>query len=102
MAIIAGAFALLVLGGCAFLFLALLKWLVLFGIVVLYSVGLVALAIAGITGFGLYQVFGAGYGPLAIAVAIAAGLASAVLMLRRIAVETGISPKPPKGSKHAR
>lgn len=102
MSIFFGIFGLLVLGIGAVLFLALLRWLVLVGIVVLFSVGVVALAIAGIAGFWLYQFFGEAYGSLVIAASIVTGLASAVLILRRIATEIGIRSTSFKENQHAR
>lgn len=101
MAFYFGIFVLLLFGSGALLLLALARWLVLVGITVLYCVGLSALTIGGIAGFGLFQVLGAGYGPLVVAVAITAGLSSAVLMLQRIAIEIGIRPKPLEEKHHA-
>jgi len=101
--IFSGLFGLLVLGVGAILFLAVLRWLVLVSIAVIFCIGTVSLAIAGIVFFGLYQFFGTKYGPLIIAVSIAFGLMSAVLMLRSIAAEIGIRPSNPlKRTDHAR
>ena len=82
-----GLLSLLLFGAGVFLVLGLLRFLALAGIAILMSIGFVSLAIAAITFFGLYQLFGAEYGALNIAVAIAIGLLSAFLILRRIASE---------------
>lgn len=101
MTIFFGIFVLLLFGSGALLLLALARWLVLVGITVFYCVGLTALAIGGIAGFGLFQVLGAGYGPLVVAVAITTGLTSAVLILQRIVIEIGIRPKQLEEKHHA-
>lgn len=64
MVIFFGIFVLLLLCTGVLLILALLRWLVLVGITVLFCICFTVLAIGDIAGFGVFQTVGAGYGPL--------------------------------------
>ena len=85
-----GLVGLLVLGIGATLFLALIRWLLLIGLVILYCICTVSLATGAILFFGLYQFFGAEYGAIAMAISITAGLTLAILLFLGIAKELGI------------
>lgn len=97
-----GLVGLLVLGIGATLFLTLMRWLLLCGIVILYCIGAVSLAAGAIVFFGLYQFFGAEYGALIMAISITVGLMLAILLFLGIAKELGIRQgNPIKETHHA-
>lgn len=90
MVIFSGLLALLVLGIGTTLCLALMRWLLLIGIAMLYCIGAISLAAGAIVFFGMYQFFGAEYGALILAISIAVGLISAMTFLLGIAKKFGI------------